>query len=220
LFSPDVPYYTGDTHERLTNFDVAAPFTFTWNGYTPAAGITDAPIFFSILRVSDGQPVGGTIVSNSTTSYVLPAGALAPETQYRASLDYSSRQVTFDAGFGDADATALYDLVTEITFTTAPILPGDYNRNHAVDAADYTVWRNTLGQMNVPPFAGADGNGDGKILAADYDVWKANYGNSSPAAGASNATVPEPAAWLLAGVGWAIAASFGRAKRIPPRTCP
>ena len=38
-------------------------------------------------------------------------------------------------------------------------LPGDYNGNGAVDAADYTVWRNTKG-LTVLQGTGADGNRD------------------------------------------------------------
>ena len=33
----------------------------------------------------------------------------------------------------------------------AVTLAGDYNRNGVVDAADYTVWRNTLGQIGPRP---------------------------------------------------------------------
>jgi type VI secretion system secreted protein VgrG len=79
----------------------------------------------------------------------------------------------------------------------APPLLGDYNRNGVVDAIDYTVWRNTLGQ-NVVNFTGADGNGDGVVDALDYGVWKANYGQTlAPAAvSAPNAiaAAPEPKA--------------------------
>jgi hypothetical protein len=41
---------------------------------------------------------------------------------------------------GDARHPDVYLLVN-----TAPPLPGDYNNNHVVDAADYTLWRNNLG---------------------------------------------------------------------------
>ncbi|QDU89862.1 Arylsulfatase precursor [Pirellulimonas nuda] len=51
------------------------------------------------------------------------------------------------------------------------LTPGDYNLDGAVDAADYTVWRDTLGQK-VPPYTGADGNGDGVVDQADSEVWK------------------------------------------------
>jgi 3-phytase len=58
-----------------------------------------------------------------------------------------------------------------------PALPGDYNLNGRVDAADYTLWRDTMGST-VQTFAGADGNGNGRIDADDYDVWKTNFGRS------------------------------------------
>ena len=53
--------------------------------------------------------------------------------------------------------------------------PGDYSRDGAVTAADYTVWRDTLGSNT---FLAADGNGDGSIDAGDYATWKANLGKS------------------------------------------
>lgn len=62
-------------------------------------------------------------------------------------------------------------------FVVGPALPGDYNLDEMVDAADYTVWRDTLGQ-EVDFFDGADGDGDGTIDDGDYDVWKLNFGNS------------------------------------------
>ena len=56
-----------------------------------------------------------------------------------------------------------------------PALPGDYNQSGVVDAADYTVWRDTLGS-SVALYDGADGDGSGIVDTADYDVWKANFG--------------------------------------------
>jgi hypothetical protein len=69
-------------------------------------------------------------------------------------------------------------------------LPGDFNLNGVVDAADSTIWRDTLGR-NVTPYTGADGDGSGIIDQADYLVWKSNFGNSLPA---SAAAVEEPVA--------------------------
>jgi hypothetical protein len=91
----------------------------------------------------------------------------------------------------------------------------DYNGDGTVNAPDYTVWRNSLGQMGfgLP----ADGIRDGVIDGADFDFWKANYGLVIPGAGAgggaigSAGSVPEPAtAALLAG---ATAFVFLRPKR-------
>lgn len=60
-----------------------------------------------------------------------------------------------------------------------PALDGDYNLDGAVNAADYTVWRDGLGTMFTP---------------GDYDVWVANFGATAPA---SSVAVPEPTAGVL-----------------------
>ena len=74
---------------------------------------------------------------------------------------------------------------------------GDYNGNHVVDAADYTIWRDTLGK-SVTPGSGADGNGNGTIDSGDYTYWKSRFGMSvGSGSGSFSATVPEPAALLL-----------------------
>jgi hypothetical protein len=68
--------------------------------------------------------------------------------------------------------------------SVAPPLPGDYNGDLAVDAVDYTVWRNSLG-ATPDSFQGADGNGDGSVDSADYKLWKRQYGKSIQLAGLS-----------------------------------
>ncbi|QDT70237.1 hypothetical protein MalM25_31830 [Planctomycetes bacterium MalM25] len=95
---------------------------------------------------------------------------------------------TLDVGF-----TTL--VVTNLTFGTAT---GDYNADGRVDAADYTVWRDTSGQ-NVTPLTGADGNGDGLVNGADRLVWANNYGLVQ--AGSSAVAVPEPAAQMALLIG-------------------
>jgi hypothetical protein len=77
-------------------------------------------------------------------------------------------------------------------------LPGDYNHDDVVDAADYVVWRNALGQSGTG--LAADGNGNGTIDAGDYSLWKANFGNTSGSGAGSifiTASVPEPACGSL-----------------------
>ena len=53
---------------------------------------------------------------------------------------------------------------------TTPTLPGDYNADGVVDAADYTVWH------DKSPGTGflANDATPGTITNDDYDVWKAN----------------------------------------------
>jgi FG-GAP repeat/Dockerin type I domain len=60
---------------------------------------------------------------------------------------------------------------------------GDYNSNGIVDAADYVLWRKTLG-ASVPNGTGADGNRNGVVDQTDYDVWRVDFG-ATTAAGSS-----------------------------------
>ena len=80
-------------------------------------------------------------------------------------------------------------------------LLGDYNGDGNVDAADYVVWRKSLGQIGIG--MAADGSGNGSIGPEDYDVWASNLGNSALLGGAAIAvpTVPEPATAATMAVG-------------------
>jgi hypothetical protein len=75
---------------------------------------------------------------------------------------------------------------------------GDYNGNGVVDAADYVVWRDTLGQTGVG--LAADGNRNGSIDANDFTVWRSHFGQvagSGSGAGQSASEVPEPESMVL-----------------------
>jgi Spherulation-specific family 4 len=76
----------------------------------------------------------------------------------------------------------------------------DYNNNGAVDAADYTVWRDTLGQTGVS--LAADGNGDGVVNLADFEHWRDYFGEpvvggAGVVATLQSVTVPEPSSATL-----------------------
>ncbi len=127
--------------------------------------------------------------------------------------------------FTNGSLPALTGANWQIEYSTTSVLlrvviSGDYNHNGKVDAADYTVWRNSLGQAGVG--LAADGNGDGHITPADYAVWKAHYGQVAPAAGSSNSAdrtaVPEPNARFLlivAAMALALCRSVRGTRRVP-----
>jgi hypothetical protein len=73
-----------------------------------------------------------------------------------------------------------------------------------VDAADYVVWRDRLGQNVALP--NRDQNNNGPISNADYNSWRTNFGRTSLGAGSlSSSPVPEPsvlAMLLIAMVGF------------------
>ncbi len=74
-------------------------------------------------------------------------------------------------------------------------LTGDYNLDGRVDAADYSVWRDTLGSTNDLRANGDNtGASIGVVDEADYTAWKNNFGTASSATAAS---IPEPSALLL-----------------------
>lgn len=90
----------------------------------------------------------------------------------------------------DQEVDGLFELFSvDWNFSSAP-LEGDFNGDGAVDAADYTKWRDGFGSL---------------YTANDYATWKSNFGRSSGSAasapgsaGSNVATVPEPATFFLA----------------------
>lgn len=76
--------------------------------------------------------------------------------------------------FGQMNEAAL-----AINAAAGNALPGDFNKDGTVDAADYTVWRDGLG---------------GAYTEADYETWRSHFGQSLGGGSqlADAAAVPEP----------------------------
>jgi hypothetical protein len=68
------------------------------------------------------------------------------------------------------------DCITPTNALAAPSLPGDFNHDGTVDAADYVVWRKGLGTTYTQD---------------DYNTWQANFG-ASLSTGSSSAFPPPP----------------------------
>jgi len=96
-----------------------------------------------------------------------------------------------------AETNQVYSYLTTKYLGGVAALGGDYNGDGIVDAGDYVVWRNNLGQfMGLPnenPLAATEGFVDDE----DYDYWVANYGMTA-ASLVNNLSVPEPATGGLA----------------------
>lgn len=97
-------------------------------------------------------------------------------------------------------------------------LLGDYNKDGYVNAADYTVWRNTLGETGTDASQqAADADHDYLVGASDYDAWKDHFGQPFASdAGSGSLTsigLPEPASLVLELAGmFAAAALCGRCR--------
>lgn len=97
----------------------------------------------------------------------------------------------------------LYDVPVDQTLLVieAPNqLPGDYNQDNVVDAADYTVWRDNLGQSLQLAGESTTATTPGFVDEEDYQFWKLHFGETSQPGLAArlHAPVPEPATCLLA----------------------
>jgi CSLREA domain-containing protein len=64
-------------------------------------------------------------------------------------------------------------------------LPGDFNYDGSVSAADYVVWRKFLGMSH----GNADANNNGIIDQSDGDIWAANFGSTMPVAATADVAV-------------------------------
>jgi len=96
---------------------------------------------------------------------------------------------------GEVDADDAETFVTELVRT----VPGDYNGDGSVDAADFTMWRDLLGQSGGGLIA--DGDFDGDVDEDDYTVWKTAFGFQrgpfTAGSAAAAVAVPEPATITL-----------------------
>jgi len=93
-------------------------------------------------------------------------------------FDVTSNDNFYTSGPGSI-GTIFTGVVPAYSFGGAGPL-GDYNHNGSVDAADYVVWRDTLG--STTDFR-ANGSNEGASLdvidQADYDVWRSAFGQGA-----------------------------------------
>ena len=92
------------------------------------------------------------------------------------------------------ESTTSPNVPPRLELQLAPLLAGDFNDDGAVDAADYTFWRDRLGS-NAP--LANETVTPGAVTDEDYTIWRSQFGNAG--VGSQSATiVPEPAAAFLA----------------------
>jgi hypothetical protein len=109
-------------------------------------------------------------------------------------------------GGGGTNANGNYakHVVDEIRISDVspfPTLPGDFNDDGTVDAADYVVWRKGV----IPPSHAGEG----------YDDFRAHFGESLSGAGVSiGGNVPEPTSFVLLGLALGCATTVRRRRSV------
>jgi GH35 family endo-1,4-beta-xylanase len=123
-------------------------------------------------------------------------------TQLSAVVDENGA-INFDGFWGDYELTIDGQTVPltlskgQSSYSLA-VVPGDYNADRTVDAADYIIWRKAAAAGHD---LRADGNGDALVTGADYDVWRARFGADYGDGSIGASLVPEPHAALLLVIG-------------------
>jgi serralysin len=100
---------------------------------------------------------------------------------------------------GNADTVQMYEISVGVEALIIA-LPGDYNQNGVIDAADYSVWRDTLasGGTSLPNDATP-----GTVDQDDFLYWRDHFGDSSGGGSGAlaSAPVPEPGSLGLLAAG-------------------
>jgi gluconolactonase len=213
ILSPDgkVLYLALEVGKRIVAFDVGPDGSLT----------NDRPFARSDVSISGAPlsppfgPDGMTIDAAGNVYAAVQNAVFAWNPSGERLFDLPVAQNPQNVEFGGDDGRTLYITAGNSLFGIELNVPspqlGDYNGDSMVNAADYTVWRNTLG---LSANLSADGNSNRVIDAGDYVEWKNQYGTVlGSGAQAVHNSVPEPGLLLLS-IGAAVAlAPFRRRPR-------
>jgi hypothetical protein len=166
----------------------------TYNSWNPGVSLSDAD-FQSITRSPGGvdllkQPrqADGSLPDLGGFLHLVSGSDLI---DHGTPISFTFDGVTYNLPYNDAAP----DIGAFETGIAPPELPGDYNGDDVVDAADYTVWRDNLNTSTTLP----NDETPGSVTEEDYTVWRNHFGESLGSGSMAGGTaVPEPAGIVLA----------------------
>jgi hypothetical protein len=115
--------------------------------------------------------------SDGSSSTTPPAGIYMISWQART-MGFETSDAFFFVMRSPTISDAVHDVAVDwveanIEMLVSPLgLPGDYNDDGSVDAADYVVWRKNLDTNNTLP----NDSTPGMVSQVDYDEWRAHFG--------------------------------------------
>ncbi|MGD9635522.1 MAG: hypothetical protein AB7G28_14280 [Pirellulales bacterium] len=189
--SPGVLVIEGDYEQ-----DAGATLQLEIGGLTPATQ-------FDQLVVTGAATIGGALdlaIINSGSGFQLPSvGDQFTLLQADGGITggFTNAAALRSVAGGSLVQWSLSPVAGSLVLAATSITPlpvGDYSGNGIVDTADYAVWRDTAGGINLA----ADGNHDGAVNDLDYQLWKANFGHVLGSGSFENAAVPEPTTAVMA----------------------
>jgi PEP-CTERM motif len=170
--------------------------------------------FRARLRLSNDDVTSLDLTNPATELNFTVSGTATDFEMFETTIDLPDGVRSFDLTFISGGALSALGTIyiddISAAIVRVPVLLGDYNSNGIVDAADYVVWRNSLGATGVG--LAADGDGDQMVTQLDYDIWKTNFGTTAEAATSlvENSSVPEPSTVFLFALGVSMAATLVR----------
>lgn len=109
------------------------------------------------------------------------------------------------------DWEVAYNATNVILTAAAAGVPGDYNGNDVVDAADYVLWRSDFEPL-TNEVTGVTPN---TTTPEDYDAWRERFGDPNPGSGSGlgdNQAVPEPTTFVSLAIAALVLAHARRSK--------
>jgi hypothetical protein len=213
-------WYDGVTVSGGVTSAVGERFTINGN-LTLDAGST-LELDLGTPAQTDLLSITGNLIAGGTLRVVLDNTVPAPsDGNVFNLLDFASASGSFGAlnlpslTPGLAWNTSRLLTTGELSVVASAGLPGDYNGNGVVDAADYAVWRDRFGQnVALPNTDPADT--DNMVTQAEYNFWRSRFG-ATPGSGAgtlsASQTVPEPATGALTILAGCLLAAVGRRRK-------
>lgn len=179
-----------EAHDTIATFDLEFTTEGTYTAYYRARGFSGST---DSLFSPDDFGVDPDNAQNLTdngifdweagaATFDITASHLGVPLELRLAMreqdaEFDAFVLSLDSNLTDAELDALFD----------PIV-GDFTGDGLVNAADYSLWRDTLNQTGSS--LAADANGDGTVDSTDYGIWQSAYqGDGAPS---SALAIPEP----------------------------
>ena len=203
--------FVGALKDNVQNYRIEFDVIYD-TSLIPQATVSSIGASIAINSTGGWSQVDGIAAANGRTNQTIHVSkALSSWTLLDPNSNWFSMYIALAGNWGSGTATVFFDNFRLINLT-AP-LTGDFNHSGSVDAADYTIWRNTFGSKTD---LRADANLNGVVDVGDYGLWKSNFGATGPlgtsAASVHGSPIPEPAAVALALIGMLTLANLRRGR--------
>lgn len=200
--SPSIGFVLSDTGTFKAGYDLSVPMNIplgTEGGWTYLAatfvpGTRMALFVNGQLAIERTDPLG---IPLSVWSGAAPLwiGRQFNPTASNVSFEGGIDEVAiYNTALSDATILAHYQAGTT---ATPPTLVGDFDSDGDVDGADFVAWQTHYPLASGATLSDGDANNDGIVDGTDFALWQGKF----PTAPASVTAIPEPAAWILTGLG-------------------